>query len=88
MYSTIQVFKSRHKNRQTAALETNVANAEHSVEVAMATAKLTPPITVTGMTLVGYTLQDWVLLATLVYTILQICITVHRLYKEHRGNKP
>lgn len=87
MYSTIQVFKSRHKNRQTAALEINVANAGHSGEVAMATAKLTPPITVTGMTLAGYTLQDWVLLATLVYTVLQICITVYRLYKEHRGTK-
>ena len=87
-YTTNLSAKARRRNHQTSILGINVANTEHSGEVAMAAAKLTPPITVTGMTLAGYTLQDWVLLATLAYTVLQICITVYRLYKEHRGTKP
>lgn len=35
-------------------------------------AKASPPVTVTGLSLYGVSLQEWVLLATLVYTLLQL----------------
>lgn len=35
-------------------------------------AKASPPVTVGGLTLVGVPLSDWLIIATLVYTVLQI----------------
>ena len=47
-------------------------------------AKAAPPITITGMTIVGIPIQDWVLMLTLVYTILQILIIARRFMLNHR----
>lgn len=47
-----------------------------------AAAKATPPIAATGMQMMGYGLADWVLLATLIYTLLQIAILVHGWFKR------
>jgi hypothetical protein len=33
--------------------------------------KASPPVTVVGLSLGGVSLQDWVLIATLIYTLLQ-----------------
>ena len=51
-------------------------------------AKVTPPITVTGMTLAGYPLSQWVLLLTAIYTVIQIYSAVRRLYQSHKAGKP
>lgn len=40
--------------------------------MAVEAAKAAPPITVVGMTLGGVSLQEWVLILTAVYTVLQI----------------
>ena len=40
--------------------------------------KAAPPVTITGMTIVGIQVQDWLLILTLVYTVLQILIIARR----------
>lgn len=46
--------------------------------------KAAPPITITGMTIVGIQVQDWLLILTLIYTILQILIIVRRFMLNRR----
>lgn len=41
-------------------------------------AKAAPPITITSMSILGFPMSDWVLLATLIYTVIQIGIVVRR----------
>ena len=48
------------------------------------TIKAAPPITITGMTIVGIPVQDLVLIMTLVYTILQILIIARRFMMNRR----
>ena len=40
--------------------------------MAVEAVKAAPPVTVVGMTLGGVSLQEWVLILTAVYTVLQI----------------
>lgn len=41
-------------------------------DIAVEAVKAAPPVTVVGMTLGGVSLQEWVLILTAVYTVLQI----------------
>jgi len=59
---------------------------EHGLS--MAAIKTSPPIIVTGMTLAEIQLQDWLILATILYTVIQIIIALPELkqsFKEWRG---
>lgn len=56
----------------------------HAGEVAVAAAKASPPLAVTGMHLLGHPLQDWLVLATLVYTVLQIILLLHKFHKQYK----
>lgn len=47
-------------------------------EIAAAAAKVTPPLAVSTAVVSGWTLQDGVLLATLLYTVAQLSLTVVR----------
>ena len=47
---------------------------ELAVGVVVSAAKTAPPVVVSAFTLAGHPMQDWVLLATLVYTVLQIIL--------------
>lgn len=58
---------------------------ENSGEYITAITKASPPISVTAMTLVGVSLQDWVIILTLVYTVLQIAFLLYGKYKEYLG---
>ena len=57
-------------------------------------AKAAPPITVTSMSALGFTMSDWVLLLTAIYTAIQIVILarrgfiayIDRKYAEKCGN--
>lgn len=50
--------------------------------------KSAPPIAVGGLTLFGVGLSDWVLLMTLVYTVLQVYILVRdKLIRNRDGSK-
>ena len=50
---------------------------EHGVS--MAAIKTSPPIIVTGMTVAGIQLQDWLIMATILYTVIQIIIELPKL---------
>ena len=58
---------------------------EHGLS--MAAIKTSPPIIVTGMTFTGVQLQDWLVMVTILYTVIQIIIALPKLkqsFKEWR----
>ena len=59
---------------------------EHGLS--MAAIKTSPPVIVTGVTLAGVQLQDWLIMATILYTVIQIIIALPKLkqsFKELRN---
>lgn len=58
----------------------------HGNELAAA-AKLTPTITVSGLTLGGVGLADWVLVLTALYTVLQILFLLRDRLGKRNGSK-
>jgi hypothetical protein len=67
-----------------------MAEASQHIEngLSMAAIKTSPPVIVTGMTLAGIQLQDWLIMATILYTVIQIIIALPKLkqsFKEWRG---
>lgn len=46
--------------------------------------KVTPPVTVTGMSLAGVHLQDWVYILTIVYLLCQIGVLVYNFIKGRK----
>ena len=55
-------------------------NLEHGLS--MAAIKTSPPIIVTGMTFAGIQVQDWLVMATILYTVIQIIIALPKLKKS------
>lgn len=56
--------------------------------LSMAVAKTSPPVIVSGLTVSGVQLQDWLILATILYTVIQIIIALPKLkqsFKEWRN---
>ena len=47
--------------------------------LSIAAIKTSPPVIVTGMTLAGIQLQDWLIMATILYTVIQIIIALPEL---------
>lgn len=60
-------------------------------EISVEALKATPPVTVGAMTIFGYQLSDWVLIATLIYTLLQTYFLVRdkywRIRHVHESNR-
>ncbi len=56
-------------------------------ELVAAATKGSPPLAVTGLAIAGVPLQDWVLVATLVYTVLQIVLLVRKFLKERAAER-
>jgi hypothetical protein len=50
---------------------------EHGLS--MSAIKTSPPIIVTGMTVAGIQLQDWLIMVTILYTVIQIIIALPKL---------
>ena len=50
--------------------------------LSMAAIKTSPPLIVTGMTFAGVQLQDWLIMATILYTVIQIIIALPKLKKS------
>ncbi len=70
-------------------VQNNMAEASQQIEngLSMTVAKTSPPVVVSGLTLAGVQLQDWVIIATLLYTVIQIIIALPELkqsFKEWR----
>lgn len=61
-----------------------MANASQHIEngLSMAAIKTSPPVIVTGLTLAGIHLQDWLIIATILYTVIQIIIALPKLKKS------
>ena len=61
-----------------------MAEASQHIEngLSMAAIKTSPPVIVTGMTLAGIQLQDWLIITTLLYTVIQIIIALPELKKS------
>ena len=70
-------------------MQNNLADSQQHFEgVGMAVAKASPPIAVSGLTLAGVQLQDWLIMATLLYTVILIIIALPKLkqsFKEWRN---
>lgn len=58
-------------------------NTSYSTEVFFAAGKASPPIAVTGLAASGMDLQTWVLIATLVYTVLQASLLIFNFFKGY-----
>ncbi len=70
-------------------MQNNVADSHQHLEsgLSMAAIKTSPPVIVTGMTLMGIQLQDWLIITTLLYTVILIIIALPKLkqsFKEWR----
>ena len=65
-------------------MQNNMAEASQHIEhgLSMAAIKTSPPLIVTGMTLAGIQLQDWLIMATILYTVIQIIIALPKLKKS------
>lgn len=61
--------------------------SEASGEYIVAAGRASPPLAVTGMGAAGWGLQDWVLIATLIYTLLQIALLVRKYVRERVAEK-
>jgi len=59
----------------------NVTNSSQHIEsgLSMAVAKTSPPVVVSGLTLAGVQLQDWLIMVTILYTVIQIIIALPEL---------
>ena len=65
-------------------MQNNLADSHQHLEsgLSMAAIKTSPPVIVTGMTLMGIQLQDWLIITTLLYTVIQIIISLPELKKS------
>ena len=61
-----------------------MAEASQHIEhgLSMAAIKTSPPVVVSGLTLAGVQLQDWLIMATILYTVIQIIISLPELKKS------
>jgi hypothetical protein len=59
----------------------NLDNSQQHLEngLTMAAAKVSPPVIVSGLTVAGVQLQDWLIMATILYTLIQIIILLPKL---------
>jgi len=70
-------------------VQNNISEASQHIEngLSMAVAKVSPPVIVSGLTVTGVRLEDWLIMATLLYTVIQIIIALPKLkqsFKEWR----
>ena len=72
------------------SVQNNITDHSQHIEtgVTMAAIKTSPPVLVSGLALAGVQLQDWLIIATILYTVIQIIIALPKLkqsFKEWRG---
>ena len=60
-------------------------HAQHIAEVGAVTAKVAPPVVVSGIVVAGYPLQDWLIVLTIIYTVIQIVLLMPKLRQMWRG---
>ena len=62
-------------------MQNNMTDTSQHIEhgLSMAAIKTSPPVLVSGLTLAGVQLQDWLIMATILYTVIQIIIALPKL---------
>ena len=62
-------------------MQNNITDHSQHLEsgLSMAAAKASPPVIVSGLTIAGVQLQDWLIMATILYTLIQIIILLPKL---------
>ena len=62
-------------------MQNNITDHSQHLEsgLSMAAAKVSPPVIVSGLTVAGVQLQDWLIIATILYTVIQIIIALPKL---------
>lgn len=62
-------------------MQNNMTDTSQHIEhgLSMAAIKTSPPVVVSGLTLAGVQLQDWLIMATILYTVIQIIILLPKL---------
>ena len=62
-------------------MQNNITDHSQHLEsgLSMAAIKTSPPVVVSGLTLAGVQLQDWLIIATILYTLIQIIIALPKL---------
>lgn len=62
-------------------MQNNLADSSQHIEtgLTMAAAKVSPPVIVSGLTVAGVQLQDWLIMVTILYTLIQIIILLPKL---------
>lgn len=63
----------------------HVQHVQHAAEVGVVTAKAAPPVVVSGMVVAGYPLQDWLIVLTIIYTVIQIVLLMPKLHQMWMG---
>ena len=71
-------------------MQNNITDHSQHLEsgLSMAAIKTSPPVVVSGLTLAGVQLQDWLIMTTILYTVIQIIILLPKLkqsFKEWRN---
>jgi disulfide bond formation protein DsbB len=64
-----------------------VSLASTSNEIAGEVVKASPPVAVVGASFIGMALQDWLIAATIFYTITQTVMLIRKLVKDVRGSR-
>lgn len=59
----------------------HVQQVQHVAEAGVVTAKVAPPVVVSGMVVAGYPLQDWLIVLTIIYTVIQIVLLLPKLWQ-------
>ena len=66
-------------------LQDNHAVHQSIQEMTMAVTKVAPPVTATAWIVSGHSLQDWLVLATLIYTCVQLALLLEKRFRlQHR----
>ena len=61
-------------------------HVQHMAEAGVVTAKVAPPVVASGMVIAGYPLQDWLIVLTIIYTVIQIVLLLPKL-RQMWGNR-
>ena len=57
----------------------HLQHVQHTAEVGVVTAKIAPPVVVSGMVVAGHPIQDWLIVLTIIYTVIQIVLLMPKL---------
>lgn len=61
-----------------------MSHHDTAAQISTEVMKAAPPITVSALTFYGVELSQWVLLMTLIYTVIQIVLTLEKRFRKRK----